>query len=628
MPETFRTEVDADLWTPLRPSRRGEGEGDNYGIVVRLAEGVSWPQASNELAAAANPALANRGRPAGVSITHAIAPLQHGLASGIRQPLLVLWAAVAAVLLVACINLAGLQLARVGARTREIATRLAVGGDRLAVVRQLLVESLVVAVAGGLAGLAVGIAAIEGLKPLAGDVLLAWRDVALDGRVLLATASLSLMTAVVFGMAPALQATRPDLVAALAAGGTRAVAGGAGGWTRRLLVVGEVALGVVLLVGAGLLVRTFVFLQSQPAGFDSRNLVAASASLEDARYAEHARVARLFDDSLQRIRAIPGVTAAAVSLGLPYERILNMGAQLVGADGEADDQFRFSTATYVTPGYFETLLQPLRRGRTFTDADTIDSARVVVVNDAFVRRHMGGGDPIGQRLRMGSAVREIVGVVADVPQEGGFMNYGPLDALPGIYVPFSQFPGQGLRIFHAWFSPAWIVRTATAGGGVEQAVRRAMADVDPELPLASIRAVDEVRRGALGRQRLLMTLVGLLGAAALLLSAMGIHALIASGVQERTRELGIRLALGATVGSAIRTASAPGIALAAIGLAVGTVAAYGVSGLISSLIWGVAPNDPLTFLTVCGTLIGTAVVASVVPALRIRRLDPSALLRL
>jgi predicted permease len=627
MPATFRTAVDADLWTPLRASRTGEGEGDNYGIMVRAGDGAPWAQVLADVAAAANPALANRGRPAGVTVAHAITPLQEGLTSGVRQPLLLLLGAVALVLLVACINLAGLQLARAGARAREIATRLAVGGDRRVVVLQLLIESLTVAVAGGLTGLVVGVVALEGLKALAGDVLLAWREVAIDGRVLLATTSLTLVTAVLTGLTPALHATRVDLVGALASGSTRAVAGGSGGWTRRLLVVGEVALGVVLLVGAGLLIRTFIHLQSQPPGFDSRNLFAASASLEDARYADHARVARLFDTSLERIRAIPGVTSAAVSLGLPYERILNMGAQIVGADGQVDNQHRFSTATYVTPGYFETLHQPLRLGRTFADTDTVDSARVVVVNDAFVRRYLSGRDPIGQQLRMGNAVREIVGVVADVPQEAGFMDYGPLDALPGIYLPFSQFPGQGLRVFHAWFSPAWIVRTATTGAIVEQGIRRAMADVDPELPLASIRALDEVRRGALGRQRLLMTLVGLLGAAALLLSAMGIHALIASGVQERTRELGIRLALGATVGSAVHTASLPGIALAAAGLVVGTVIAYGVSSLMRGLIWGVAPDDPITFVAVGGTLLATAIVASVVPALRVRRLDPGALLR-
>ena len=627
MPAGFRTNVDADLWTPLRPSPVGEGGGANYGIIARLKSGVGWPEAGASVSAAADPVLAKGAAAENVSVTHGLNPMQNSLASTVRVPLLLLSGAVGLVLLVACVNLAGLLLARAGRRTREIATRIAVGGDRRSVMRQLLVESIVLAACGGLAGILLGAVVLEALKATTTGLLTTtWGQVALDGRVLAVTIGLTLTTAVLFGLVPAIQATRVDIQGALAQGGTRSIAGGARGWPRRVLVVAEVGLGVILLVGAGLLIRTFVYLYTQPPGIDPQNVIAASASLEDARYAEHARVSDLYDRSLARLRAMPGVQSAAISLGLPYERILNQGVRIVGPGGQPGD-FQFSTATYVTPGYFETLRLPVLRGRAFADSDTAGGAKVVVVNDVFARLYFKDRDAVGERITMGGAPREIVGVVANVQQRAGFRDFGPIDAVPGIYVPFSQFGPGGLRTIHGWFSPAWIVRTTAEGAVSEPALRRVMAEIDPQLPLSAVRDVDELRSEALSRQRMLMLLVGALGAAALLLAAIGIHALIASGVTERTRELGIRMALGASVGRTVRDAALPGIVLTIVGLAVGCVVAYGASGLIRSLLWGVREDDPLTFVVVIGTLLVVAVVASVMPALRIRKLDPVALLR-
>jgi ABC-type antimicrobial peptide transport system permease subunit len=220
-----------------------------------------------------------------------------------------------------------------------------------------------------------------------------------------------------------------------------------------------------------------------------------------------------------------------------------------------------------------------------------------------------------------------VGVVGNVQQRAGFQNYGPIDALPGVYMPFSQFPERGLRTIHGWFSTAWIIREAQHGAVTEQVLRRAMADVDPLLAVSAVRGVDEVRSASLARQRMLMMLVGALGGLALFLAAIGIHALIASGVAERTRELGIRLALGATVGQTVRDAALPGIIMATVGLVVGCAAAYGATGLIRSLLWGVKENDPMTFAAVVGALLSVAIAASVLPALRVRKLDPVSLLR-
>jgi predicted permease len=626
MPPSFRSNVDADLWTPLRPSKIGEGAGNNYGVVARLKDGVSWAQAAGEAGAAVDSTVTRRTSDSGVTRTHVLMPLQQQMTGDVRLPLVLLSAAVGVVLLVACVNLAGLLLARAGRRTREIATRLAVGGNRKAVTRQLLIESLMLALAGGVAGLAVGATALQGLKATATNLLLTpWGEVALDGRVLSVTVGLTVLTAILFGLVPAIQATRLDLQAALSEGGTRAVAGGAKGRPRRLLVVAEVALGVVLLVGAGLLIRTFVYLESLPAGFDPANVVAVSASLEDARYEKHESIEHLFARSLERLRSMPGVESAAISLGLPYERILNMGARLVNGDTRSD--FVFTTATYVTPGYFETLRMPLIAGRTFRDSDTRTSAPAAIVNEAFARRYFKDRDPVGQYIFSSGLVREVVGVVSNVQQRGGFQNYGPIDALPGFYVPFSQFPGGGLRTIHGWFSTAWIVRQAYDGAASEPVMRRAMAEIDPQLAVSAVRDVDAVRSNTLSRQRILMLLVGALGGLALFLSAIGIHALISSGVTERTRELGIRMALGATVGQTVRDAALPGILMAVAGLGAGCLVAYGASGYIRNLLWGVKEDDPLTFVAVIGALLTVAIAASVIPALRVRKLDPVSLLR-
>jgi ABC-type antimicrobial peptide transport system permease subunit len=269
----------------------------------------------------------------------------------------------------------------------------------------------------------------------------------------------------------------------------------------------------------------------------------------------------------------------------------------------------------------------LLSGRTLRDTDTRASAQAVVVNQAFARRYFKDSDAVGEHVQMGGQVRQIVGVVANTQQRGGFLNFGPIDAVPGIYLPFSQFPTGGLRTIHGWFSTAWLIRQTADGAVTEATIRRAMSEVDPLLAVSTVRDVDDVKSAALSRQRTLMLLVAALGGLALFLAAMGIHALISSGVAERQRELGIRMALGATVGQTIRDAALPGIAMAVVGLVIGCAIAYGTSGLIRNLLWGVKENDPLTFVAVVAALLSVAVAASLIPALRVRKLDPVALLR-
>lgn len=628
MPGGFRGITDADVWTPLRPSTSGEGSGQNYTIVLRLVDGATWPALDSEAGAVADPVLQRTETASGAVITHGVIPMREGLTATTRQPLLMLIAAVGFVLAVAVVNLAGLLLARAGPRQREIGTRLAVGASRGAIVRQLLVESVLLAAVGGVLGLAVAWLGVGVLHGLAEDVIVAsWVRPALDARVLAVAAGLTLLTGIGFGLVPALQSSRVDVRSALASGATRAVAGTGGGWPRRLLVITEVALGVVLLVAGGLLIRTFVHLQSLDPGFDPTNLVTASASMDDARYREEGSVARLIETSLTRARALPGVESAAVSLGLPYERILNIPFRLVG-DARAGDGVDITTLTYVSDDYFETLRIPLRRGRTLDERDSSSGQPVAVVNDAFVREYITGGDPLVQAVAVSGAERQIVGIVGDVQQAGGFSGpFAPIDVLPTVFVPVGQVSPAFMNLAHTWFTPAWIIRQRAPGMVTDQMLRQLMADLDPQLPWASMSTFDALRSKALARERLLMTLVALLAVAALLLSAIGIHGLIASGVAERTREMGIRLALGATSGQVVRSAALPGIVLAVAGLLAGAALAYAASGLLRGLLWGVAPNDALTFAAVGAVLLAVAVISSLLPALRTRRLDPATLLR-
>jgi predicted permease len=525
------------------------------------------------------------------------------------------------------VNIAGLLLARGSRRTREIATRMALGSGRRAVIRQLLVESVLLAFAGGALGLLFGWLALAALADLGEEVFELWQPIGLDTSVLVVTLAIALATSVLFGLVPALQASRLDVQAGLAETGTRGVAGAASRWPRRILVAGEVALGVVLLVSAGLLVRTFIHLRDLNPGFDEQNLVTASVSLQDARYRDAARVSHLFDETIRRLRAVPGVTGAGAALGMPYSRLLNNGfRRLDGA--HVDTEGHITNMNYVTPGYFETLGVPVRRGRTITDADTAAAAPVALVNEAFVKLYYKDDDPVGRHIGSGGATREIVGIVGDTQQgEAGWGDFEPISPLPCVYVPLAQTTGPFLALVHTWFAPSWVVRAPMPIQTIVPELRRIVRDVDPQLPVASVSTIDDLRGDRLQAQRFMMSLVAGLSVIALLLAAIGLHGLIASSVTERTRELGIRLALGATGARVLKDVVAQGMLLSAIGVAVGIAGALAAARLLRSFLWGVQPTDPATFAIVILTLLAVALVASLMPALRVLRLDPALTLR-
>ena len=617
---------DADLWTPLRPSRSGEGGGTNYQVVMRLHPGVTWDQLNAELAAFSTPELfASMFDPKDGTRGHLGArPLQSALADAQREPLLMLMAAVGAVLLIACVNIASLLLARGGARRKELATRMALGSGRGAVIRQLMVESIVVAGCGGLLGVAVGVLGLEGLKALAGTTFADWQHVAIDGRVLAVTAGLSLVTSLAFGLVPAWQASRVGIQPGLADGGSRSIAGGSRHWLRRTLVVAEVALGCVLLVCAGLLIHTFAALSRLDPGFDPNGVTTARVSLQDARYVTSTRINQLFDESLARVAGAPGVETAAVSLELPYTRLLNLGARFVD---ETDR--RISNVSYVTPGFRRTFGIPLASGRDLTPDDRAGAAPVALVNETFARLYSKDREVVGRRVMISSVEREIVGVIGDVQQRAGFVTQGmvpgPVTHAPAVFIPASQLSDGFFALVHQWFNPVWSVRGSTPDAA--RVLQAAIGATDAGLPVAEVQAMTDVRAAALAEQRLLMTLVGAIAAAALLLSAMGLYGLIAHAVAERTREFGIRMALGATAGQTIRAVASPGIVLAGAGALTGIGLSVLAVRLVQSFLWGVAPTDPVTYVGVLVFLMVIAAVSSLLPALRLLKLDPATTLR-
>ncbi len=619
MPPDFQTNAAADIWTPLRASVTGEGGGSNYTVVVRLRNGVAWPAASGE-AETIGRDLFTRVIPApGATRRFELVSMKEAMTSALRWPLFVLWGAVLVVLLIGCVNLAGLQLARAVKRTPEIATRIAVGGGRVAIVTQLLTESLVIAALGGLIGLGLVELLLRGFARDISEMLPG--SVSLDRRVFLFTAAVSVLTTFVFGLIPALKASRVDVRSMLVQG---AAIGADAHRTRRLIVISEIALTVVLLVGAGLFVRTFQHFEALPPGFDGRRILAASLSLQDVRYETAAAVNRLFDDTLVQIRQVPGVEAAAVGLTMPYQRALN---NPWWPTADHSGQPEIINMTYVTPDFFRTLRIPIVLGRPFTDADSATAPRVALVNQAFVRRYKIGNEILGMELDAREHI-QAVGVVGDVPQtNGGLAGFEPIDAIPGWYIPAAQTSNALVKTVHTWFSPSWVVRTSGPPTSVAAEMQRALKAVDAALPFNKFRTVDDLRGEAVRLPRLAATLFATLAGLAVLLSSIGLYGIVATSIGDRRRELGLRIALGSTRRQTLMVASWPGVVTSGAGLAIGVALARASTTLVQSLVWGIQATDRVTFLGAALIGLTVAIVAIAVPTVRVFRLNPVEALR-
>lgn len=621
MPPDFRSGVEADLWTPLRASTTGEGGGTNYAIVVRNPEGMSFEEADARFGGIEPPTSNGPDAP---ERRFGLVPLDDARSAAVRLPMLVLLGGMGLMLIVGCANLAGLQIARSLARAREMATRQALGSGTAAMVRQMVIENVLLGVVGGAVGLAVAYFGIQALEGVVRSNFGLWQEIHLDGRALVAAAGITALATLLFGLAPVVQA-RNSQVHRLLVGGSRVVGEG-GHALRRLLLIGQVAMVSVLLFAAGLLVRSYGHLEGLDPGFDAEGVLTVQFSLDDARYAEADAVNRLFDETLDGIRRIPGVASAAVALTLPYERALNTGFRLPG-----DDTFRLTNVVYVTPGYFETLEIPVLQGRAIDDGDREDAPSVAVVDQAWVDANLDDRGAVGSLIDeglFGGGGTRIVGVVGNVQQAAGWGdNSQPVWETPTVYVPAAQAGSGFLRQVHVWFVPSWIIRGAGSQTDLASDVREVFGAVDAELPVARISSLEEVMSDAFSRQRMEATFLLMVGAFALLLAGIGLYGIVAHEVLERRTELGLRMALGATPGRAVWAVGVGGVRLTFIGLVVGGIVAVWVAKVMERLIWGVAPYDPATLGFLVVVLAVLAGVASFVPAARVSRMDPARVLR-
>ena len=613
--------LDADLYTALQASREGEGSGTNFDLITRLRDGATWQQADAEINRAWSLRTVRyelQDNP-GAQVTYYSVPLQKGETATLRPQALALMLAAGIILLIACANLAGLTLVRMLRRTSEVATRLALGASRWQIQKQFWVETLLLAFVGGITGVAVGFVTIRGLLLLLPEHFLPVADVPLDGSVLAFTALISLLTSVLFGMIPAVAARQHDLRSAIA---SRTTSGTSQLGLRQALIVGEVALTVVLLAASGLLIRSLVHLQTLPSGFDATGVMTARASLDDARFHDPVAFRKLLYESIAAMRQIPGVQHAAVGLSLPYERSLNSGVTL--SDGKQAGRQVMTGETYVTPEYFGALQIPILIGRAFNDGDSPNSQRVAIVNRTFVRKFFAGSCPMGRYVDKDTM---IVGVVEDVAIEPGLDPAAPLSAEESMYIPATQVDAASLSLLHVWFQPSWIVRTAGPVEGLTAQMQRALASVDPNLPFSGFYRMRDLLAKALVTQRVEVALLSALAVLALLLSAVGIFALVANTVAQKTREIGIRMALGSTVRQAMVNIGGPGVRASGLGLILGLILCAGALRAMRSALYGVGIYDTPTIVCVALILALVTLLAGSVPTLRIARIDPAQTLR-
>jgi putative ABC transport system permease protein len=620
MPARFTFPRNIDLWMPL-PFLDGEMQVRRFHflqVIGRLRPGVTLAgaQAETDTIAAR---LEQHYPDSNTGWSLRLTPFRDEVVGDIRSPLLVLLGAVGFVLLIACANVANLLLARSAARQREIAIRAAMGASRGRLARQLLTESVLLSLAGGALGLVLAVWGTDLLAANIPDDALSYIpggvDFGVDGRVLAFTLGVSLLTGVIFGLAPALQGSHPNLNEALKEGGRSASEGAGRARLRNALVVTEVALSLVLLVGAGLLVKSFVRLREIDPGFDAGNLLTARLPLPLAKYEERAQRAAVVEQVLERVRALPGVRSAAAISQLPLSG--QVGDTYFTVEGRPPDnpndrpvaQFR-----NVSHDYFGAMKIPLLRGRAFVEREASAGEHVIIINDTMARQYFGADDPVGRRLFVdtGEVVPyEIVGIVGDVRQYGLAM-----EPLAEMYVPNTALWQANL-----------VVRTAGDPLALVSGVRSAVLQVDEDQPLANVKTMDQYVSASTASNRFQTLLLATFAAVALLLAAVGIYGVVAYSVTQRTHEFGVRLALGAGSGDVLRLVLGHGMRLALIGVAVGTAAALALTRFAASLLFGVSATDPATFLGVAALLAVVTLAACYVPARRATKVDPMVALR-
>jgi putative ABC transport system permease protein len=613
----------ADIFTPRvfelnAVSRQQVAAGVGFlDYLARLAPGVSLAAAQTELAALAaryrqeNPRLPDADPD---MIVHA-GILRDEMVASVKTAVLILFAAVSLVLLIACANVASLVLSRALGRGREIAVRMAIGATRSEIVRQLLAESLLLAAAGGTLGLLLSRWGTRALAALAEGTLPRTADFSIDGRVLVFTAAVSLLAGVIFGLVPALEVSRPDLNAILRAEGR----GTTGGRRHRallgLLVAAQVAVSTVLLIGGGLLVRNFVQLRAASPGFDPTQLLTAQITLPPSRYSGAAQFTAFTDELIRQVAPLPGVRAAVIASAIPVDPTRFTLALPEGQPMVPIAQRPLFNIEMVGAGYAAAMRIPLKRGREFTEHDDAAAPRVLMVNETLARRYWPGQDALGKHILVGrqTAPWEVVGVLGDVRNIGV-----AADVQPEFYVPWKQLP---------WANVHLIVRTAGDPRTLIPVLRARVLAVDKDQPVTKLRPMEDVLEDNAAQPRFTAFLLGGLSATALLLALVGIYGIIAYTVTERTQEMGIRIALGADRGNIFGLVLRQAILTSGAGVALGLIAAFALTRLMSSLLYRVSVTDPLTFIAAPLLFVAIAALAGYLPALRATRVNPVIALR-
>src|SRR5436190_6096524 len=609
------------IWVPLAFSAEDAASRGNHYLEVigRMKPGVTLEQARAEMATVMA-RLAQQYPEDNTRIGTVVNPLHEEIVGDMKPALLVLLGAVAFVLLIACANVANLLLARAAARHKEIALRLALGADRARLTKQLLVESVMLSLLGGAVGLAFAYAGLQVLTRFIPPDVAHAEGIAIDARVLGFTLLIAIVTGLIFGLAPASQAKHFNLNDTLKEGGRDAGAGPRGKRLRSTLVIAEVAVSFILLIGAGLLINSFMHLRNLDPGFRADHMLALNVDLSEVKYPDTARRTAFFDEVLRRVQALPGVRSVAVAGNLPFT--YNGDSMPIGAEGIPDpppDQRPDVIFRAIGPGYFSTMGIPLVSGRDFNDQDTLDTTLTVVVSEKTARHYWPNADPIGKRIRNGSTTsdapwRTVIGVVKDVRQNDFI-------AEPKMQMYFTY------RQLRSLMPNALIVRTAVDPLSLATSVRNAIWAVDKDQSVANINSMEHIVAGAVARQRFSMLLLAIFAGVALVLAAVGIYGVMSYSVAQRTHEIGIRMALGAQRSDVLKMTVKQGLRLVGFGLLIGLVVAFVLTRVMTSLLFGISATDPITFVTISLVLLAVAMLASYIPSVRAMRVDPMVALR-
>jgi putative ABC transport system permease protein len=632
----FETDTPTDLWVPFQFDLNSKDMVHFFTVAARLKPGVTMQQANARLLLAADQfrrMYGNDSLPRGGAF--GVASLEKEVIGDTGTRLLVLWGAVTFVLLIACANVANLLLARASARKREFATRAALGAGRGQIVRQLLVESLTLSLTGGFIGLALGFAGVRLLLRMnSGDIPRIGQDgagITLDLNILLFTLGISILTGLVFGLVPALSASRGNLAAALNENGSHASIGVRSGKLLSVLVVAEMTLTVVLVIGAALLIRTFMNLQAVDPGFTMHDVISMSMSISGDRFQKTGPVAQVIQEGTDRLHRVPGIIDAGVSNCLPMAGGFGMSFDIVGRPRGGAISSGGAGFCSISYGYFNTLEIPLLRGRSFTKQDKAPAPGVAIINQAMARHYWPNSDPLKDRILIGAGAgpafaedpRQIVGVVGDTHDRGP-----NTDPPPMMYIPLAQMPDLETALNSKVAPLWWFVRSQVDPRTLTTTVSTVLREASGGLPVAHIRTMEELEAENIARQRLDMLLLSVFGFAGLIMAAVGVYGVMSYSVQQRTQELGVRMALGAQASDLRNMVIRQGMVLTLIGVLTGAGGAFWLTHFLSSFLFGVKPLDPISFIATPLLLSLVALISVWAPARRATRVDPMTALRI